>query len=186
MRLLKESAGFGGSNVHVILESYTQPLDCRAVKKAFLSAVDEPQYTPFTFSAPSEAALTATLEAYISYLQNHAGNTRLQDLAWTLQYKRSLFLHRYAGAACTSDELLKRLETVVQGARAKRKHGLYVRAKQPSPTAPRIFGVFTGQGATWATMGKSIVSRSAFARTIIARLDTPFVRCQKRIGLVGV
>jgi len=171
VRSLKESTGFGGSNVHVILESYTRPLEDRAVNISLLSAVLEPQYTPFTFSAPSEAALTAILVAYVAYLQNHAGHIVLYDLAWTLRHKRSLFPYRYAAAATTLDELVKLLEAVVQGVQAKLNHGLYTRAKQPSPAAPRIIGIFTGQGATWATMGKGLVGSSAFVRTIIVRLD---------------
>lgn len=111
-----------------------------------LLAVEMSHSTPFTFSAVSEHALTASLKSYGDYLESHGDNVRLEDLAWTLQYRRSQSSYRYAVAASTTNELSKRLQSTVNEASAKSTPGLYTRAVQPSSSgSPRILGVFTGK-----------------------------------------
>lgn len=73
------SFGFGGTNAHVILESFEPPHDDRPALALF---------TPFVFSAQSKQSLLANLTAHSKYLENHP-DTSPTDLAWTLRSRRS-------------------------------------------------------------------------------------------------
>lgn len=149
VRELTRCIGFGGSNVHVILESYVRPPRSRVGSASSLIAVEDPLFTPFTFSASSEQALTTSLKAYSDHLEDCGDHIRLGDLAWTLQYRRSQGPYRYAIAASTLDELVKRLKSATKEALAKTTSAVYIRAAQPSPSPPlRIMAIFTGKTTT--------------------------------------
>ncbi|KAF2472828.1 ketoacyl-synt-domain-containing protein, partial [Lindgomyces ingoldianus] len=164
------SFGFGGSNVHVILESYADATRRRIASMTSVGSAALPIFTPFTFSGISERTLVSTLETLLQYLKDHSGSVSLRDLAWTLQYKRSQFPFRCAIAARTSEELQQKLESTIQIATSKGAAAISTRAS--SIASPRIMGIFTGQGAQWATMGKDLIGRSAYAREIIEKLDS--------------
>ncbi|ORY16811.1 hypothetical protein BCR34DRAFT_506815 [Clohesyomyces aquaticus] len=164
------SFGYGGSNVHVIIESYPDAARRCIVSLSSLVAGALPIFTPFTFSGISENALLCTLVTFLDYLNNHKTSVSLRDLAWTLQYRRSQFSFRCAIAVATVEELRKKLESAIQIAGSK---GATAIATRPSPiVVPRIMGIFTGQGAQWASMGRELIERSAYAREIIEKLDS--------------
>lgn len=72
--------GFGGTNVHVILESYTCGIRTLPIKDACGQVA-----LPFSFSAASDRSLEVLLSSY-SYYLNTSPITDLNDLAWTLLY----------------------------------------------------------------------------------------------------
>ncbi|KAL8750373.1 MAG: hypothetical protein Q9184_006446, partial [Pyrenodesmia sp. 2 TL-2023] len=75
------SFGFGGANAHAILEAYAAQQNPRGPPNTIFS--------PFLFSASSDRALSAMLEAHAKYLQAHP-DVDLRDLAYTLHTRRSL------------------------------------------------------------------------------------------------
>ncbi|KAF2188006.1 ketoacyl-synt-domain-containing protein [Zopfia rhizophila CBS 207.26] len=162
------SFGFGGSNVHVIIESFDSAAR-RRIASMLSSAVDLPIFTPFTFSAVSERALIAIMQNYLQYLKDHKDNLSLRDLAWTLQYKRSQFAFRCTVSAMTHEELQQKLQSAIDAASKNSTSQAVVRSSQVNH--PRIMGVFTGQGAQWATMGKDLINRSSYVRRIVDKLD---------------
>jgi hybrid polyketide synthase/nonribosomal peptide synthetase ACE1 len=128
-------------------------------------------FTPFVFSGPSERALAATLQNYLTHIQENKHCIFLQDLAWTLQYKRSQFHHRYALAASSIDDLEAGLLRALSSSDRKQEFGPIMHAKLQSRSNLRIMGIYTGQGAQWATMGKELIERSPYVRRIVERLD---------------
>ncbi|KAL4757023.1 uncharacterized protein BDW70DRAFT_171762 [Aspergillus foveolatus] len=154
------SFGFGGSNGHAILEAYTP-------KKAITSSSSTVS-TPFVFSANSERTLGTMLENFVEYIENNP-TANLRDIAWTLQHKRSTFGVRTAISARDTTELLSKIKQklVVDEEKGKAQVGIKSLAKGDV----QILGVFTGQGAQWAGMGREILRASSVARETVKKLD---------------
>ncbi|RAK98120.1 putative hybrid PKS/NRPS enzyme EqiS-like protein [Aspergillus ibericus CBS 121593] len=153
------SFGFGGSNGHAILESYEPP------KASVTDGASALIATPFVFSAQSERTLVAMLERFADYLQGDS-TPSLRDVAWTLHTKRSTFGVRSAITAANTDELISKVQ-----AKLKAAGETPVGVKSTSKRGDRILGIFTGQGAQWATMGRELLRSSSTVRKIISTLD---------------
>ncbi|KAI8623712.1 putative hybrid NRPS/PKS enzyme [Xylariaceae sp. FL1651] len=165
-RVSVNSFGFGGSNAHAILEQYSRPPDTETSTSA-----DVTNFTPFVFSAVSEGSLVAQLRAYSDHLKIHS-NIDPCDLAWTLQARRSHFPLKIAFSALTIKQLVTKLDEKLETLKAKPGTTLGVRANSRQTTAsPRILGVFTGQGAQWASMGADLIRSSEFVRQRILDLE---------------
>ncbi|KAF2122165.1 hypothetical protein BDV96DRAFT_537235 [Lophiotrema nucula] len=159
------SFGFGGSNVHIILESH----DTGHAGLLPLGAAAQTLFTPLMFSAASERALRATLESYLEYLNDLTCPLSLRDLAWTLQCRRSQMAFRYAFSVASIEDLKRQLGAALQRASSETYSIIGTRASQSAQ--PTVVGVFTGQSSQWATMGKELIDHSAYARKIIDDLD---------------
>ncbi|KAF2004720.1 ketoacyl-synt-domain-containing protein [Amniculicola lignicola CBS 123094] len=165
------SFGFGGSNVHAIVESYSPPSqDIVRLDSSITPTLQVPFFTPLTFSATSRRSLAELIKNYIKYLDGQQGSIDLRALAWTLQYKRSHFSYRCAITLDNHGNLQKKLGNAAKEIEGGTDKSLSV--PSPKPAQPRIFGIFTGQGAQWATMGSSLISQSSYARSVISKLDT--------------
>ncbi|GAP92555.2 putative beta-ketoacyl synthase domain-containing protein [Rosellinia necatrix] len=153
------SFGFGGTNAHAIIESWEGQATDVEVHAA------SPCWGPFVLSANSETALEATIALLEKTLQ-HQNKTDLSRLAWTLQTRRTQFTHRAAFSASTKEELLCGLRAAIES-----------KGKRPISTKPvevaraRILGVFTGQGAQWASMGARLLQDSACFRLTFKTLE---------------
>lgn len=160
-------SGFGGTNAHAIIEA-------APVTKSHSGVT--PAVTPFVFSAATNASLVAQLVAYVEYLHTDAGrDVDAADLAWTLQTRRSQFAHRAAFSAHTTYDLAAKIEATLTKAAGTNQRGAadhvgtLVTAK--STAFNRVLGVFTGQGAQWATMGAQLVKASAWVRARMQELE---------------
>ncbi len=159
------SFGFGGANAHVIVESH-EPQQFLAIKPS------DSQIScsmPFVFSAASDTALTAMLDAYAAHLTNHP-DLSILDLAHTLHARRSALGVRAAFPAVASatelaTSITNHLTRVCEGASSVNV------GTRPISAAPRVLGVFTGQGAQWATMGKELIEGSAFVRQRVEAME---------------
>lgn len=158
------SFGFGGTNAHAILESFESP---------------EPQnqplpqstlvLAPFKFSAASEQALVSNLSAYSSYLATNS-SVDLRDLAWTLNSRRSSLAVRTTLPGTTVEQLRSNIASKLNDIENK-DTVVGVRPKSLSGLKPKLLGIFTGQGAQWARMGKELIQRVTAARNTIKHLD---------------
>jgi hybrid polyketide synthase / nonribosomal peptide synthetase ACE1 len=156
------SFGFGGTNAHVIVENLSLPEAERD-----LSAT---QYTPFIFSAASEQALKAMLASYTTYLQANP-DLNLQDLSYTLYARRSALPVRVAFSASSSEALVSEIEKCLEAAKNNENQAAGVGVR-PLTAAPSVLGVFTGQGAQWATMGRQLLLKSQHVRKFVEDLDS--------------
>ncbi|KAI9151431.1 lovastatin nonaketide synthase [Paramyrothecium foliicola] len=162
-RVSVNSFGFGGSNAHAILEQYV-PAD-----KDVKEDEAQPTFTPFIFSAVSEGSLVAQMQAYSEYLKAHP-DTNPSSLAWTLQSRRSHFPYKFALPASSIEKLVGAIDDKL--ASIARAAGTTIGLRSNlKVAAPRVLGVFTGQGAQWPAMGAELIRSSAFVRTRIQHLE---------------
>lgn len=160
-RVSVNSFGFGGTNVHVILESYAANLE-RTMEQPSTACL-----SPIVLSANSNAALKAAMEDLKRTLDNQP-DLALPDLAWTLLKKRSNLQVRHTIPAKTIQGLCEHLEKegpLIGQSKSTLAMSSDARAK------PQILGIFTGQGAQWPAMGKRLVTEVPYARKIITELD---------------
>lgn len=127
------SFGFGGTNAHVVLESY--PLD--PVSPVAANADAELPLVPFNFSAPTREALQRSVEGYVEYL-NSPHDISLRDLAYTLACRRSGFPLKLSIGACSLNSLKANLIEALE--REERMANQLVGVNPGG-----ILGIFTGQ-----------------------------------------
>lgn len=188
-RVSVNNFGFGGTNAHVILESYDDNKSAAEASTSDSGVVDAAAslYTPFVFSARSKQSLVAQLSAYSRFLDENP-SLNLNDLAGTLRSRRSVLPFKAVLPACTSIQDLKfNLDTEIQ--RPVEPVALEEEAAQPPgplvlSSSPKnkdqnkpvrekrgVLGIFTGQGAQYARMGAELIEQSAFARGVVQDLE---------------
>ncbi|KAI0434876.1 hypothetical protein F5Y09DRAFT_354859 [Xylaria sp. FL1042] len=166
------SFGFGGSNSHAILESYTP--------RNKGSPNDQSCFIPFVFSAASPASLSSNLVAMCEYLRVTEPEINLRDLALTLYGRRSR--HSYATTVTASNlqDLRGKLEKQCQDFAEDRGNPIGIRPSTQLSSGqyrkPKILGVFTGQGAQCPHMGAALIKQSDYCRQIIDRLEARLAR----------
>ena len=132
-------------------------------------------FTPLTFSAASERALQATLTSYSEFLKANL-SLNLRDLAWTLQLRRSALPFKTTVSGMTINGLASNIDSEL----AKSGDGqLVLGVRSSNSSAPRLLGVFTGQGAQWPRMGCDLITASPYAREILAMLDRSLAKLPK-------
>ncbi|RFU27489.1 hypothetical protein B7463_g8851, partial [Scytalidium lignicola] len=148
------SFGYGGANAHAILDAASDYLPSR-----------EPQGPPLRnrylvpFSATSEASLKARVEDLNRYVSK--AQVDIRDLIYTLGHRRSHFAQR-GFMLIGPDNLGESIKI----------ENLRTLAASPSSSLGQYAFVFTGQGAQWPQMGKTLFDEfPVFARSI-TEMDT--------------
>ncbi|KAI0449065.1 putative polyketide synthase [Xylaria acuta] len=154
------SFGFGGANAHAILESYDSPAE------ASTDIHSDTVFAPFVFSAGSENSLRKSLFAYSDFLA-YQKDVDIHNLAYTLRRRRSVFPYRTSVTAGSVEELQTEIALLLDDKSSP--VGLRALAGR---SAPKILGVFTGQGAQYARMGAELLEKSHKARCIIQDLES--------------
>ena len=168
LRASVNSFGFGGTNAHAIIESYS--MVSQPWKNAAPSIPNERATeltTPLLFSATSEKSLVATIQNYRLFLRSQPA-VNLQNLAWTLQCRRSTLPIKTALSGTTKEEILEQIDQQLSSALAVQPTPIGRCSQSSTGTSrPRILGIFTGQGAQWPLMGRKLITTSrVFAQTI--------------------
>ncbi|CAI6236692.1 unnamed protein product [Periconia digitata] len=155
------SFGFGGTNAHVIVESFQPP-------QRGANSEGHEMTRPFVFSAASKQSLLANLSSLAAHLEVHP-DIDAGDLAFTLRSRRSVLPHRIALTAASISQLQLKLQEpgieLLKETRLRRGPGV------KSESQPRLLGVFTGQGAQWPRMGAELIEQSPLASSVLEDLD---------------
>lgn len=152
------SFGFGGTNAHVIIESYDHASN---PKRSLPSPTILP--IPLTFSAAKETSLARLIEEYITLIKSN-DTLPLHEVASVLSSRRSQHSVRAVFSGADKEKLLLKLETALGASPIGER-------KEKAFTSDRILGVFTGQGAQWACMGREIIRSSPMARETLRALQ---------------
>ncbi|KAK7189138.1 Lovastatin diketide synthase LovF 12 [Paraphaeosphaeria sporulosa] len=158
-RVSINSFGYGGTNAHVVVES--APHETTTV---LASSEEVPRL--FVFSAKSEISLIGALRRYQSWTAAQGADLSMSTLSYTLSTRRTHHPWRIGCIAKSRQELVDQL---AQAARA------FVPAVSSDDVALNF--VFTGQGASWPTMGRELLvanSASAFAESMRRSTDVLF------------
>ncbi|KZF19523.1 hypothetical protein L228DRAFT_214821 [Xylona heveae TC161] len=166
------SFGFGGANAHVVLDdaySYLQEQGLRGIHltKSISSItangnngaphLEKSTSKIFAWSAFDEAGIKRQVDSYHSFLSTVKSDDEpgfLDDLAYTLSDRRTLFPWRSFAVAESLVELVEKLA---------QDHGVSkpIRSKAP----PKLGFIFTGQGAQWYAMGRELLVYPAFSKS---------------------
>lgn len=132
---------------------------------------------PFLICANTEHALVKRTEDYLTYLKANE-QTNLVDLACTLAFGRSSLPHKVAFPASDGrEDLVAAIQNKLDILKSTPGAELGVRTKDAGGRQPRLLGVFTGQGAQWATMGKELLESSLLFRSSLLGLDKALKTC---------
>ncbi|KAK3305919.1 uncharacterized protein B0T15DRAFT_511785 [Chaetomium strumarium] len=184
------SFGFGGTNAHVIIEQYDPEIHGIAVKTvrpsppSSLTLVGPVGHSreaqvclPLVLSAPSPRALTTVVKTYRDYLLQRP-EVAGEELAWHCFSRRTAFPFRTSVSSLSVSGLVKKLSSLIGKSESSPAVHIGIRAR-PADEQPRILGVFTGQGAQWATMSRGLLLSSPVYANTIRRLDEILKRCHQ-------
>ena len=115
------------------------------------------------FSAASEQALNRSISDFAEYIGKN-GEAQMRDLAYTLHARRSVFPFRKSFSGANVEAIhSKMLQFLSAGEQLGRMD--YI------PKSARTLGVFTGQGAQWATMGREFLIHFPSIREKVKKLE---------------
>ena len=151
------SFGLGGTNAHAILEAYQPEAQKASPNVQSLESDPEERFVgPLTFSAKTKTSLNATIKDFASFIKLNP-HVDLRALTHTLSSKRNEYKIRTFFSGATRQRLLyfmdKYTETPEAGGIDAAPH---LRKNHPEEV-PGTLGIFTGQGAQWASMGRQLI-----------------------------
>ncbi|GAW26265.1 putative polyketide synthase [Rosellinia necatrix] len=141
-RVSINSFGFGGTNAHAILERAPSTISV---------AMDNLKFSPklFVFSAHSRTSLINMIKSYHTWLAERP-HIDLWNLSYTLCTRRTSFPWRFSCVAHDHETLQVKL---LEGS-------LSLPKSISSHNNSQIVFIFTGQGAQWLGMGRSLLKQS--------------------------
>ncbi|MCP4320136.1 MAG: type I polyketide synthase, partial [Hyphomicrobiales bacterium] len=159
--------GFGGTNVHAVLEE--------APEISVTAVADEGKTSNLAhllpLSAASPEALRALAQEYKTYLkEENVNHPSLQDICHTAGTRRSHYEYRSSFVGSSQSEIIEQLDLFLQS--PDQDEGIAVRneAKQ----RPRLAFVFSGQGSQWWGMGQTLLEQEPVFRKSLEECDKLF------------
>ncbi|KAI1204501.1 beta-ketoacyl synthase domain-containing protein [Annulohypoxylon truncatum] len=172
------SFGFGGANAHAIIESYEPHIHDAIYRQRtreegseglqHQDVTDKPSlYLPLLLSAASQVSLRAVVSSYREYLLQHP-DVDHDKLAWAVFSRRTALPYRLAVSANSRSQVLNAFGKILDESSSPSNTGI---RNKTIGGRPRILGIFTGQGAQWATMSRSLFLNNRTYRCTIRNLD---------------
>ena len=152
------SFGFGGANAHVLLQSAPS----RCVINTYTKRLPSP---PFMLSARSEAALRESARAIAGYIRTHR-DVALYDIAYCAANTRDLLELRMSAFSTDRDALIVDLEAFAETGGGDR----IARTSALEGADGPVF-VYSGNGAQWSGMGRTLMAEDPVFMTTIAEVD---------------
>ncbi|KAI0401723.1 hypothetical protein F4802DRAFT_618422 [Xylaria palmicola] len=173
------SFGFGGSNAHAIIEAYTPEIhgaDPVAWSRPRSEGAAVPFRLPLVLTAASPKSLRDVVQSYKSYIEKNQDDLDLIILSWHQYARRSDLSYRIAISPTTAADALEALDSIMLSNESTIPASNAGRFKT-TKSIPQILGVFTGQGAQWPTMSKSLLQQNSTYRDTIRNLDAVLRAC---------
>ncbi|KAL1582008.1 hypothetical protein WHR41_09313 [Cladosporium halotolerans] len=158
------SFGFGGTNAHVIVDSFPPPSEASLDHTTQACVEELGVVTPshprlFVFSGHEPAAIERLRLRYVEYIlqakHGVSADRTLDDLSYTLSCRRSRMDWALSHVASDFEELGMKLSENTP-------------AVKRAAISPRVGFVFTGQGAQWPGMGVGLMRYSVFQESVQA------------------
>lgn len=162
------SFGFGGTNVHAIIEQYVPPPPT-ATSKEQKSCTEDFFAGPLVLSASTGPSLAATIDRLADMLEENDLQSSIEELAFFTQARRTTFQQRIFFPGGSTSGLREALRATTRSTPAS-EIGTRAPAKLKWHT-PGVLGIFTGQGAQWATMGRDMVKQCHVFRESITACE---------------
>lgn len=149
------SFGFGGTNCHAIVEEYPDSRPSTQIGQ--IPSAEDFFAGPLLLSACTANSLATSIGRLADTLEQEDCNLRVEDLAFFTQIRRSTFQQRISIPGGTKAGLIEALRAATSSTAAS-EVGVRAPAKLKWHTAGTL-GIFTGQGAAWATMGRDLIKK---------------------------
>ncbi|NBC81769.1 MAG: alpha/beta fold hydrolase [Bacteroidetes bacterium] len=158
------SFGWGGTNVHLVIEEYKNSIAGQAVSNDF----DQTQYV-LPISAKSEGALKAYLKSYAQLLEHeiNGSETMLRNTCAATAILKPGLDYRKAVYGGNKQELVRNIKAFLEPDDAE------IDPVHENTTTRTVF-VFPGQGSQWVGMGKSLYATEKVYRETIDACDKAF------------
>ncbi|UHG91353.1 polyketide synthase [Spirosoma oryzicola] len=143
------SFGVGGTNVHIVLEEFTQAVPAPASTERPVELI--------TWSAKSPVSRDAYGNRLAGEIHQNS-ELALADVAFTLQTTRPDFNHRRFAVASTNTELVEKLSSTT---------AISSTAKTLKETPGEVVFMFPGQGAQFLNMGRMLYEHEPVFRRAV-------------------
>lgn len=160
------SFGFGGTNVHVVLEEAPPEVsparDCDSAERH-----DEVHLLPL--SAHNPETLQSRARAYQEFLATSRfnGGSHLRDVCYTASVRRNHHDCRWIAVGQSRDDLLACLDAFLN----EEHHPNVVSGSTATNREHNVVFVFPGQGSQWLGMGKELLDHEPVFRAMLERCD---------------
>ncbi len=150
--------GFGGANVHVVLEGIP------ARKKSKKPSVEKLQIC--TLSARNPEALRELVKSYISYFTDGNHKASLEDICYSSAVRRSHHQIRLSVVGGSKQEMADHLQKYLDGENLSE-----ISENRSNEVKDKICFVFSGQGPQWWAMGRQLLNHEPVFKETIHKLD---------------
>ncbi|KAK5635904.1 hypothetical protein RRF57_011619 [Xylaria bambusicola] len=188
------SFGFGGANAHAIIESYipevpnvvlATPLDFASLpiigcpEKATRVLAPQPQLSAPARPDPFHLPIVISAASHKSLRDlkiSDENDVNIHHLSWHQFSRRTGLPYQVAFSAATTADALSALDALLpsDGSAIPAER---ISRSQASDAPLRILGIFTGQGAQWATMSRTLLQQNSVYRNTIRKLDGVLTFC---------
>ncbi len=151
--------GFGGANVHLVLEGL--PKEQASKKKK------EERLLICTLSARDPKALRELAELYISYFRDKNNTATLEDICYSSTVRRTHHNYRLSVVGGTKKEMADHLQKYLDGETLNE-----ISEGKGNESREKVAFVFSGQGPQWWAMGRQLLENEPLFRKTIQKLDT--------------
>lgn len=150
------SFGFGGSNVHVVVQGH--PYKPKYSDKKGLAVA--------TLSARNHDALKQITAKYIDFLNDKNNKHSFSDIAFSTAVRSTHHDIRLAVVAESKEELANNLQVYLNGETLTE-----ISEGRALNTKEKIVFIFSGQGPQWWAMGRQLFETEPLFRSTIEKLD---------------
>lgn len=151
------SFGFGGSNVHVVVQGYDEKPRKKSDKKGLMVA---------TLSARKDEALKAAAKNFIEFLNDKKNDATFSDICYSSAVRSSHHDLRLAVVASDKKELAHHLGVYLNGETLTE-----IAENRANAVKDKVVFIFSGQGPQWWAMGRQLYENEPLFRETIVKLD---------------